>query len=284
MEIKKIGVVGCGSMGAGIAQLSAQSGFDVLVSEVNDDVLGKGMASIQKVLAKGVAKEKISQETMDQTLARIKGTNSINELSGCDLVIEAVVEDLDLKKTVFAELDRICPEHTILGTNTSCLSIIDIANATSRPDKVLGLHFFFPVPLMGLLEIVRTIATSEETLNTAKEFAQSIGKSVVVAKDTPGYIVNRLFIPYMLDAIRLYEAGVASREDIDAGVKLGLNYPMGPLTLADFTGVDIVCFVASAMYEQTKDPAFNPPTLLKKMVAAGWLGRKAGKGFYDYGS
>jgi 3-hydroxybutyryl-CoA dehydrogenase len=169
-----------------------------------------------------------------------------------------------------------------LGTNTSCLSIIDIATVTSRPEKVLGLHFFYPVALMALLEIVRTISTSDETVEAAKAFADRVGKSAVIAQDTPGYIVNRLFIPYMLDAIRLYEAGVASREDIDMGVKLGLNYPMGPLTLADFTGVDIVYFVASAMYEQTKDPALIPPTLLQKMVAAGWLGRKTGKGFYEY--
>jgi len=183
---------------------------------------------------------------------------------------------------VFKELDKICPKHAILASNSSCLSIVDIATATSRPDKVLGLHFFFPVPLMVLLEIVKTITTSDETLETAKDFGESLGKTVVVAKDTPGFITNRLFIPYMLNAIRLYEAGVASREDIDTAMKLGFNYPMGPLTLADFTGTDIVLFVANAMYEELKDPALIPPTILKKMVAAGWLGRKTGKGFYDY--
>ena len=282
MEINKVGVIGCGSMGAGIAQISAQSGLNVIVREINEDLLSKGLASINKMLSKGVEKEKISQKDMDEALARIKGTTAMEDFAECDLVIEAVVEDLDLKKKVFTELEKICPRHTILGTNTSCLSIIDIATVTSRPEKVLGLHFFYPVALMALLEIVRTISTSDETVEAAKAFADRVGKSAVIAQDTPGYIVNRLFIPYMLDAIRLYEAGVASREDIDMGVKLGLNYPMGPLTLADFTGVDIVYFVASAMYEQTKDPALIPPTLLQKMVAAGWLGRKTGKGFYEY--
>ena len=282
MEINKVGVIGCGSMGAGIAQISAQSGLNVIVREINEDLLSKGLASINKMLSKGVEKEKISQKDMDEALARIKGTTAMEDFAECDLVIEAVVEDLDLKKKVFTELEKICPQHTILGTNTSCLSIIDIATVTSRPEKVLGLHFFYPVALMALLEIVRTISTSDETVEAAKAFADRVGKSAVIAQDTPGYIVNRLFIPYMLDAIRLYEAGVASREDIDMGVKLGLNYPMGPLTLADFTGVDIVYFVASAMYEQTKDPALIPPTLLQKMVAAGWLGRKTGKGFYEY--
>ena len=282
MEINKVGVIGCGSMGAGIAQISAQSGLNVIVREINEDLLSKGLASINKMLSKGVEKEKIAQKDMDEALARIKGTTAMEDFAECDLVIEAVVEDLDLKKKVFAELEKICPRHTILGTNTSCLSIIDIATVTSRPEKVLGLHFFYPVPLMALLEIVRTISTSDETVEAAKAFAERVGKSVVIAQDTPGYIVNRLFIPYMLDAIRLYEAGVASREDIDMGVKLGLNYPMGPLALADFTGVDIVYFVAAAMYEQTKDPALFPPTLLQKMVAAGWLGRKTGKGFYEY--
>ena len=282
MKIDKVGVIGCGSMGAGIAQAAAQSGFEVIIAETKEDLLNKGLASINKILAKGVAKGKVSQEDMDKTLARINGTVGMKDLAGCDLVIEAVYEDLDLKKQIFKELDQICAEHTILATNTSCLSIIDIASVTSRPEKVLGLHFFFPVPLMKLLEIVRTIATSDEATDAAKEFGESLGKTMVVAKDTPGYIVNRLFIPYMLDAIRMYEAGVASREDIDAAVKMGLNYPMGPLSLADFTGVDIVCNVAAAMYEQTKDPAFIPPTLLQKMVTAGWLGRKVGRGFYEY--
>lgn len=282
MEIRKIGVVGCGSMGAGIVQLSAQSGYEVVVREVNSDLLNKGLGGIKKVLAKSVEKGKMNPEEMGKTLARVKGTTDMKDFSECDLVIEAVVENMGLKKEVFAELDKICPPHALLGSNTSCLSIVDIAMATSRPDKVLGLHFFYPAPLMALLEIVRTIATSDATVEGAKEFGKRLGKSLVLAKDTPGYIVNRLFVPYILSAIRLYEAGVASREDIDAGIKLGLNYPMGPLTLADFTGNDVICFVASAMYEQTKDPALIPPTLLTKMVAAGWLGRKAGKGFYEY--
>jgi len=282
MEIKKVGVVGCGSMGTGIAQISAQSGYNVVVREINNEVLNNGLALIKKVLSRGVEKGKLTQEDMDTALDRIKGTTRMEDFSECDLVIEVVVENMDLKKEVFAELDKICPKHAILASNTSCLSIVDIAMATSRPDQVLGLHFFYPVPLMVLLEIVKTIATSDETLETSKEFGKSLGKTVVVAEDAPGFITNRLFIPYMLSAIRLYEAGVASKEDIDTAMKMGFNYPMGPLTLADFTGVDIVFFVASAMYEELKDPALIPPTLLKKMVAAGWLGRKTGKGFYDY--
>jgi 3-hydroxybutyryl-CoA dehydrogenase len=282
MEIRKVGVVGCGSMGSGIAQLAAQSGYEVVVREVNQDLLNKGLAGIKKVLSKGVEKGKMNPEEMDRSLSRIKGTVNPKDFSDCDLVIEAVVENLDLKKEVFAELDKICPKHTLLSSNTSCLSVIDIAMATSRPDRVLGLHFFYPAPLMALLEIVKTIATSDASVESAKEFGKRLGKSLVVAKDTPGYIVNRLFVPYILSAIRMYEAGVATREDIDAGIKLGLNYPMGPLTLADFTGNDVICFVASAMYEQTRDPALIPPTLLTKMVAAGWLGRKTGRGFYEY--
>jgi len=282
MEIKKVGVVGCGAMGSGIAQLCAQSGYQVVVSEINNELLNKGLASIDKVLARSVEKGRISQQDKDATLARIKGTTSMKDFSGCDLMIEAAIENLDLKKKIFAELDKICPKDAILATNTSCLSIIDMAMVTKRPDKVLGLHFFNPAPVMKLLEIVRTIATSDETIEVCKEFAKSVGKAPVIAPDTPGFIVNRLWVPYMLHAIRLLEEGVASREDIDNAVMTGLNYPMGPLTLADLTGLDILLFVANAIYERVKDPRYIPPTLLEKMVAAGWLGRKTGKGFYDY--
>jgi 3-hydroxybutyryl-CoA dehydrogenase len=197
-------------------------------------------------------------------------------------VIEAAIENMDLKKKVFAELDKICPKHAILGTNTSVLSIIDMAVVTKRPEKVLGLHFFNPAPVMRLLEIVKTIATSDETVEICKKFGKSLGKTTVIAPDKPGFIVNRLWIPYMLHAIRLLEEGVASREDIDNAVMMGLNYPMGPLTLADFSGLDILLFAANAVYERLKDPRYIAPTLLEKMVAAGWLGRKTGKGFYDY--
>ncbi len=282
MDIKKVGVVGCGSMGAGIAQLCAQSGFAVVVSEINDELLKKGLASIDKTLARSVEKGKLSQQDKDAVMGRIKGTISTKDFADCDLVIEAAIENLDLKKKIFAELDGICPKQAILATNTSCLSIIDMAIVTKRADRVVGLHFFNPAPVMKLLEIVRTIATSEETMAISKAFGEKLGKTTVVAKDAPGFIVNRLWIPYLLHCIRLYEEGVASREDIDNAVSLGLNYPMGPLTLSDMVGIDVVKFVSDALYEQLKDPRYITPTLVDKMVAAGWLGRKTGKGFYDY--
>ena len=282
MEIKKVGVVGCGTMGGGIAQISAQSGYDVVVSEINDELLKKGLASINSALSKSVQKEKITQQDMDTTLARIKGTTSMSDFSDRDLVIEAAIENIDLKKKILAELDKICPPSAILGTNTSCLSIIDIAMATTRPDKVLGVHFFNPVPVMKLLEIVKTIATGDETLELTRSFGTSVGKTIVIAQDAPGFIVNRLLIPFLLNAIRMLESGAASKEDIDNGINLGLNHPMGPLTLADLIGLDTVIFIANGIYEETKDPQCIAPILLKKMVTAGWLGRKTGKGFYKY--
>jgi len=282
MEIKKVGVVGCGAMGGGIAQLCAQSGYQVVVSEINDDFLKKGLASIDKVLARSVEKGKLAQADKDATIGRIKGTTSTRDFADCDLVIEAAIENLELKKKIFAELDGICPPHAILATNTSCLSIIDMAVATKRPDKVLGLHFFNPAPVMKLLEMVKTIATSDETVKLSQKFGESLGKTTVIAQDAPGFIVNRLWIPFLLHSICLYEEGVASREDIDNAIMLGLNYPMGPLTLSDMVGIDVVKFVSDALYEQLKDPRYVVPTLVDKMVAAGWLGRKTGKGFYDY--
>jgi 3-hydroxybutyryl-CoA dehydrogenase len=282
MEIKKVGVVGCGSMGSGIAQLCAQSGYQVVVSEINDEFLKKGLASIDKTLARSVEKGRISQQDKDAALGRIKGTTNTKDFSDCDLVIEVAIENLELKKKIFAELDGICPKHAILATNTSCLSIIDMAMMTKRPDKVLGLHFFNPAPVMKLLEMVRTIVTSDATIEVSQKFGQSLGKTTVIAQDAPGFIVNRLWIPFLLHAIRLYEDGVASREDIDNAIQLGLNYPMGPLTLSDMVGIDVVKFVSDALYEQLKDPRYVTPTLVDKMVAAGWLGRKTGRGFYEY--
>jgi 3-hydroxybutyryl-CoA dehydrogenase len=282
MEIQKAGVVGCGLMGSGISQVCAQSGYQVIVSEVNDELLNKGLASINNFLTRSVEKGKISQQAKDTALGRIKGTTNMNDFFDCDLIIEAVAEDMDLKKKVFAGLDKICPRDTILATNTSALSIIKIGTATSRVDKVLGLHFFNPVPVMKLLEIVRTIATSDETIETCKNFGRTLGKTIVIAKDTPGFIVNRLSIPFALNAIRMLEAGLASKEGIDNAVTMGLNHPMGPLTLADLVGLDTLYKAARDMYEKLKEPQYAPPVLLQNMIAAGWYGRKSGRGFYEY--
>jgi 3-hydroxybutyryl-CoA dehydrogenase len=282
MEIRRVGVVGCGQMGSGVTQVCAQSGYQVTVSEVKDELLSKGLASINSSLTRSVEKEKITQQDKDSTLARIKGTTNMKDFSDCDLVIEAAPEKLDLKKKIFTELDKICRKHAILATNTSCLSIIDIAMSTTRPNKVLGMHFFNPVPAMKLLEIIKTITTSDETLETGKDFGKSLGKTIVIAEDAPGFIVNRLGVPFMLNAIRMLEAGVASKEDIDTGITLGLNHPIGPLALSDLVGLDTLLYVANSMYAEFKDRYYAPPVLLAKMVSAGWLGRKTGKGFYDY--
>ena len=282
MEIKKVGVVGCGLMGAGIVQVCAQSGYQVVTSEINDELLNKGLALIKSVLTKSVDKGKLSQQDMDATLARIKGTTNTKDFADCDLMIEAVIESMDLKKKIFTDLDKICPEHAILSTNTSCLSIIDIAMVTSKPDKVLGVHFFNPAPVMKLMEIVKTVSTSDETFETCKKFGESLGKTIVAAQDAPGFIVNRLMTPFLLNAIRMLESGTATREDIDTAVNLGLNHPMGPLALTDLIGLDTVYFIAKSIYEEFGDPQYAPPILMKKMLAAGWLGRKTGKGFYEY--
>ena len=282
MEIKKVGVVGCGAMGSGISQVCAQSGYQVTVLEMNDALLDKGLSSINSALTKRMNKGQLPQQDRDSIFGRIKGTTNAQGFSTCDLVIEAASENMELKKSIFAEMDRICPKHAILATNTSCLSIIDMAMATSRPDKVVGLHFFNPAPVMKLLEVVRTIATSKETLEASRHFGESLGKTIVIAQDSPGFIVNRLLVPFLLHAIRMLDAGIATREDIDTAINLGLSYPMGPLALADLIGLDVVFFVANAMYEELKDPQYASPVLLKKMVAAGRLGRKTGKGFYEY--
>jgi 3-hydroxybutyryl-CoA dehydrogenase len=282
MQIKNVGVVGCGLMGAGIAQVSSQSGYQVVVSEINDELLAKGLNAIGKQLAKAVEKGKLTEEEKGKVLGRLKGTTKLDDFSGCDLVVEAAVENMDIKKKVFAELERVCPPDTVLATNTSCLSITEISTATKRPDKVIGTHFFNPVPVMKLLEVVTTIVSSQETLNAVRKFGESLGKTVIVAKDTPAFVVNRILTPLMLEAIRVLESGLATREDIDNGMVLGCNHPMGPLTLADFVGLDTMFYITEAMYSETKDPKFAAPLLLKRMVTAGQLGRKTGKGFYDY--
>jgi len=282
MEIKKVGVVGCGLMGSGIAQVCAQAGYQVVVSEITEDLLQKGLNNIKRFLAKGVERGKVTPEEMDAALARIQGTVDIQDFEDCDLVIEAIIENMEAKKEVFASLDGICPPHTILASNTSSLCITEIASATKRGEKVLGLHFFNPVPLMRLLEIVHTILTSEETFERARKFGESLGKEIVVAKDTPGFIVNLLLIPYLLDAVRALEKGVATKEDIDKSMVLGLNHPMGPFTLLDLLGLDTTLFIADAMYGEFKESRYAAPPLLRRMVTAGHLGRKTGKGFYDY--
>jgi 3-hydroxybutyryl-CoA dehydrogenase len=282
MEIKRVGVVGVGIMGAGIAQVASQAGYQVIVREINEELLKKGLGSINSFLAKSVEKGRMTQQDKEAVMGRIQGTLSLGDFKDCDFVIEAVMENLDLKKKVFAELDRVCPKDAILATNASTVSIIDIAKATQRPDKVVGTHYFNPVPMMKLVEIVRTIATSDETVKICQDYCKSIGKETVIARDTPGFIVNRLGTPFMLDAVRMLESGIASRDDIDNAVKLGLNHPIGPLALLDLIGIDSVYYGASTIYDETKDPKYAPPVLMRKMVAAGWLGRKTGKGFYDY--
>jgi 3-hydroxybutyryl-CoA dehydrogenase len=282
MEIQKVGVIGCGQMGGGIAQTCAQAGYDVKVTEINQPLLDKGLNNIKSNLIRNVEKGRMSKDEMDNTLTRIKGTIELSDFSDRDLVVEAVIENMDMKKKLFTELDKVCSPNTILATNTSCLSIIEMAMVTKRADKVLGIHFFNPVPVMKLVEVVKTIATSQETVNTSKLFGEKCGKKVVIAQDSPGFIVNRLMIPFILNAIRMMDSGVASKEDIDAGINLGLNHPMGPLALADLIGLDTVYFIANAMYAELKDLQFAAPSLLGKMVTAGWLGRKSGKGFYDY--
>ena len=284
MEIKKVGIVGCGLMGSGIAEITARAGYDVVVTEVTEDFLKKGISRIEASTQKAVDKGKATAEERTATLGRIKGTTNLDELKSCQLVVEAVIEKMEEKKRVFAELDRICPSETILASNTSSLSITEIAGVTSRPDKVLGLHFFSPVPVMKLLEVVRTLMVDEDVVQVGVDYGNAIGKETVVCKDAPGFIVNQLYLPYTLVAIRQWERGLASMEDIDKAMKLGLNYPMGPFTLMDFVGLDIHYNACMSIYEETKDPAYLPPLTLKKMIQAGQLGRKTGKGWYDYSS
>jgi 3-hydroxybutyryl-CoA dehydrogenase len=282
MAIKKVGVVGCGLMGRGIAEVSAKSGYDVVVSEINKELLDKGMAAINQSLSKAVEKGKISESDKAAALGKIKGTTDMQDFKDCDLVVEAAIENMDLKKKIFADLDKICKPDAILSTNTSCLSVMNVAAVTKRPEKVLGCHFFNPVPVMKLLELVKTITTSKATIDVAVEWGKSLGKTVIVAPDRPGFIVNRAYMPYVVESIEMLENGVASKEDIDTGMQLGLNFPMGPFTLADLAGLDTILFVLDAMYAETKSPKFVAPVLLRKMVTAGHLGRKTGKGFYDY--
>ncbi len=282
MNIQTIGVIGCGLMGSGIVEVAARTGFDVIVSEANNDFLQAGLARIDKSLGRALKKGKLSEEEMAAIKARITGVVGLDAFIDVDMAIEAVSENIDLKRNIFEKLDEVTRPDVILASNTSSISIAALAAVTNRPDKVVGMHFFNPVPVMALLELVRGILTSDETLATAREIGERMGKKPVVAKDSPGFIVNRLLIPFLLDAVRMYESGLATREDIDAGVRLGLNHPMGPLTLADFVGLDTTLFVADVLYEEYGDPNFKAPPLLRQMVAAGLLGRKSGRGFYDW--
>ena len=281
-EIKRVGVCGCGLMGSGIAQVAAVAGHGVVVLEADKNALARGMARIKQSLDKFVEKGSMSAGDRDATLARLTTTTDVGDLRGCDLVIEAVVEKMDVKKALFAELDGLLAPRAIICSNTSSLCVVEMAAATKRPKHVAGLHFFNPVPLMKLVEVVRTIVTDQATIDALFAFAKKVGKTPILATDTPGFIVNRLLVPYLLYAIRVYEAGLASREDIDEGMKLGCGHPMGPLTLLDFVGLDTTYYIAEIMFDELKDPMMAPPPLLKRMVLAGHHGRKSGKGFYDY--
>jgi 3-hydroxybutyryl-CoA dehydrogenase len=282
MEIKTVAVVGCGLMGSGIAEVAAKAGYDTIVREVDDDLLEKGLGRIRKSMDRAVDKGKMQPEDRDAAFGRVRGTTSLDDLAAADLVVEAIVENLDAKKELFSTLDRVCPEHTILASNTSSLTVTEMAAATSRPDRFVGLHFFNPVPVMKLVEVVRTIATGQEAYAAALDFARRLGKEPIEAKDASGFIVNRLLVPYMLDAIRSLEQGLGSIEDIDKGMVLGTGYPMGPFTLGDFVGIDTLFRIAEIMYEEYAETRFAPPPLLRRMVTLGYHGRKSGRGFYDY--
>jgi 3-hydroxybutyryl-CoA dehydrogenase len=269
-------------MGSGIAEVCARSGYATIVRELDDELLAKGRQRIEHSLATAVERGKLTAADRDATLHRLQGTTRLEDLDGCDLVIEAATENPDIKRRTFTELDKICPPHTILASNTSSIPIIQMATATGRPDKVLGMHFMNPVPIMRLIEYVQTLTTSDETLQTARAFGESLGKRIIVSKDRAGFIVNFLLIPYLTESIRMLEQGFASREDIDIGMMLGTSYPMGPFTLLDFVGLDTTLFIADVLFDEFKESRFAAPTLLRQMVAAGYLGRKTGRGFYNY--
>src|SRR5450432_3189501 len=282
MPIKKVGVLGCGLMGSGIAQVSAQAGYETVVREVEQKFLDKGLAGIDKSLGKFVEKGKLQAADKEACLGRLKGTTELADLAGCDIIIEAIIENAQLKKETYAALDKIVKKDAIFASNTSSLTITELSMATARPKQFVGLHFFNPVPLMKLVEVVRTILTSDAAFNEAFAFARSLGKEAVAARDNSGFIVNRLLVPYILDAIRGYEEGIGSIEDIDKAMQLGCGYPMGPFTLLDFVGLDTTYYISHVMYDEFKERRFAAPPLLKRMVLAGWYGRKSGKGFYDY--
>jgi len=282
MTIKKLGIIGFGQMGSGIAQVAAAAGYPVIATDEKDEFLKKGLSRIEGLLNKAIEKGKATEEDKKKTLGNITTTTDFGAFADCDLVIEAIVENLDAKIQIYETLDRVCKPTAIFASNTSSLSITDMAVVTSRRSQFVGLHFFNPVPVMKLVEVVRTIMTDDQTFNTAVAFAESVGKTVVRAKDTCGFVVNLLLIPYLIDAIRWYENGLATKEDIDNGMKLGCGHPMGPLELTDFIGLDTILYIGEIMFEEFREPRYAPPPLLKRMVKAGYLGRKSGRGFYEY--
>jgi len=282
MPIQRVGVVGCGLMGSGIAQVSAQSGFMTVVREVSADLVEKGIKSVEKNLARLVEKGTITEAAKSEIRGRLKGTTSLEDLKDCDVIVEAIIEQLPAKRELFSLLDAICPASTIFASNTSSLTITEIAASTKRPQRFVGLHFFNPVPVMKLVEVVKTIATDPAVYEEMVEFGAKLGKTPVRADDSGGFIVNRLLVPYLLDAIRALEEGVGSVVDIDNSMKLGCGYPMGPFTLLDFVGLDTTLYISQIMFDEFKEKRFAAPPLLKRMVLAGWLGKKSGRGFYDY--
>ena len=286
MEIKKVGVLGCGLMGSGIAQVAAMAGCDVTVLEQEQKFLDKGFAGIEKSLTRmverGPAKGGITPEQKTEAQSHLKGTLKMQDLADCDIVIEAIIENVDLKRKTYGELDQIVKKDAIFATNTSSISVTELMTATKRPERFIGLHFFNPVPMMKLVEVVKTIATTPEVFDAAVEFGKKLGKVPVRTSDKTGFIVNRLLVPYLLDAIRAYEEGVGSITDIDEAMKLGCGYPMGPFTLLDFVGLDTTYYITEVMYDEFKERRFASPALLRRLVLAGWYGRKSGKGFYDY--
>ncbi len=282
MAIQKVGVLGCGLMGSGIAQVAATAGFPTIVKEVADEFLKKGMAGIDKSLGRFVEKGTLSADDRAQTMARLRGTTKFEDLADCDIVIEAITENLDVKRETYATLDKIVQPTAIFASNTSSLVITEMMTATKRVDRFIGMHFFNPVPLMKLVEVVGTITTSPAVMDEAMKFAESIGKVPIRTSDRSGFIVNRLLVPYLLDAVRALEEGVGSVEDIDKGMKLGCGYPMGPFTLLDFVGLETTLYIANIMFDEFREKRFAPPPLLKRLVLAGHHGRKTGRGFYDY--
>ncbi len=282
MEIRTVGVLGCGLMGSGIAQVCAQAGFKTIVREVDADALQKGLSRIRRFLDAGIEKGKVTPDERDRTLANLAGTTEFPALHECDLVIEAIIENVAEKRAAYAEVEKCVGEETILASNTSSLCMTELASATKRPDRFVGLHFFNPVPLMNLVEVIRALTTSDDTYGKARAFVQSLGKEAITAPDRPGFVVNRLLVPYLLDAVRAYENGLGTIEDIDKGMQIGCGHPMGPFTLLDFVGLDTTFYIGNIMFDEFREPAYAPPPLLKRMVLAGRLGRKSGRGFYDY--